>query len=48
MFLFDFMFQLFYFVGVNCTFYVIPSKTDASSGAETTYPSGEREFNPGF
>jgi hypothetical protein len=29
---------------VNCTFYVIPSKTDASSGAGTAYPSGEREF----
>jgi hypothetical protein len=30
---------------VNCTFYVIPSKTDGISGAGTAYPSGEREFN---
>ena len=33
---------------VNCTFYVIPSKTNASSGRGTAYPSGEREFTPVF
>jgi len=47
-YIFNFMFQLCCFVYVNCTFYVIPSKMGATSGAGTAYPSGEHDSPPGF